>query len=203
MSCIQRILDVKGDKDYLIFGRSAVEGGGNYLGYDYLITYQCLGYRCAYVALPEDNCLDTVDAVEKDVLQVHGDITYHQKPGIFDSLAEMIGGPVCDDVWIGFDAGHAGDWMDHAKAASIFTEESGACFEVIESVKDYYEIEKLPHYKNGKERTYEFMESECKSLIDQLIKYKKNYHTYNSMRAMTEEEQLKKMRKEAAMMVGG
>lgn len=60
MSCIPKILELKGTKEFLPipslnqqdkYTTTVIEGGGNYKGYDYLITFRDMGFRCGYVAL--------------------------------------------------------------------------------------------------------------------------------------------------------
>lgn len=57
MSCITEILKVKGDKDFIVSGEIAIEGGGTYKDYEYIITFTSSGHRCGYVAIPESHSL--------------------------------------------------------------------------------------------------------------------------------------------------
>lgn len=70
MSCISKLLEMKGDKEFLpIDDHAVVEGGGHYKGYEFLITFVETGYRCGYVAIPPGIKYDS------DKLYVHGRIT--------------------------------------------------------------------------------------------------------------------------------
>ncbi len=147
MTCITKILELKGDKDFLpINSRVVVEAGGNYRGFEYLITFTEMGTRCGYVAIsnPDDFDLENIDC--------HGGLTFSATTHNAKKLLDV----ACDDLWIGFDAAHAYD---------------GNCRE---TTLKYFG--KLPlsasFYDRDKEeihRTYEFMEFECKSIIDQLL----------------------------------
>lgn len=176
MSCIQRILAVKGDKEYLVFNEStAVEGGGNYRGFDYLITFRIYGFRCGYVAIPDDNDIPGVDFSEDyPDFDVHGGITFNRKPGLLSGLEKILEEPACDDRWIGFDAAHSDDLVQPEKALFIFNDPA--------SIKELNLIIKNT-YENGLwrrvtaiERTHEYMESECMRLIDQLIMHKEHHN---------------------------
>lgn len=169
MSCIQRILDVKGDKDYLIFGgESAVEGGGNYRGYDYMVTVRYHGCRCGYVAISSDHPLIQYDDdLDLPGLLVHGGVTFYNKPSSIIGIESILGGHVCDDKWIGFDAAHAGDEPDYGLARRIFTDP-----EVVDYINEGEQ--NSIKYAHSRHRTYEYMENECKDLIDQLIAYEEN-----------------------------
>lgn len=57
MSCITEILKLKGDKDVFIPDGEwiAVEGGGTYKDYEYIIVLNTSGHRCGYVAIPPEH----------------------------------------------------------------------------------------------------------------------------------------------------
>lgn len=181
MSCIPTILELKGDKEFLPVldpqndPRRAdhgltVEGGGEYKGFHYLITFTGCGHRCGYVALPPEHILSNKDlqltcasAPEPyDDLSVHGGITFHESgTHILERL--MPNKPHCEDIWIGFDAAHymdGRDWDCHEKYYGK------ACKDAL-----YACGAEFRHLTERDEtiRTYEFMENECKNLIDQLI----------------------------------
>lgn len=170
MSCIQRILDVKGDKDYLIFGgESAVEGGGNYRGYDYMVTVRYHGCRCGYVAISSDHPFSQYDDYfELPDLSVHGGITFYDKSGSLDGIELILDEHICDDKWVGFDASHYCDKSDYELARRIFADP-----EVIDYInrREQYSIKSV----DSRHRTYEYMENECKKLIDQLIAHEENH----------------------------
>jgi hypothetical protein len=158
MSCIPKILSLKGDKEFIVDGEIAIEGGGNYKGYDFLITFVSYGHRCGYVAVPSNHaiCNKKYEHRYPD-LNVHGGITYFDK----SRFEELIDSPVCDDKWIGFDAGHYYDLQDIEQSEKYFGE--------IEWVK-FRKNNPMPiDEKIAKHRSYKYMVKNCKNLIDQLI----------------------------------
>lgn len=159
MSCISKILEVKGDKEFIKDGEIAIEGGGIYKGFEYLITLTDKGIRCGYVAIPEDHHLYNFHNAEYNYpdLDVHGDVTYWD-----DSRFEyLINGHKCTDKWIGFDAGDAWDIPCIETAEKYFGETNYIKF--CKNNPIFYYGEHAQH------RTYKFMENECKKLIEQLI----------------------------------
>jgi hypothetical protein len=179
VSCIPKILELKGDKEFLPIidpenkreradHGLTVEGGGEYKGYHYLITFTGCAHRCGYVALPPDHPLSDEDLEltsnsppEPYELLVHGGITFHGKG---THLLERLfpNQPLCEDVWLGFDAAHYQDGKDWEKHAKYYGEDCmkalSSCFEPIREFS-----------RNEKVRTYKYMEKQCKNLIDQLI----------------------------------
>ena len=57
MSCITEILKMKSDKEVFVPDGEwiAVEGGGTYKDYEYLIVLNTNGHRCGYVAIPPEH----------------------------------------------------------------------------------------------------------------------------------------------------
>jgi hypothetical protein len=185
MSCIPKILELKGNKEFLNvidpenrLDRAdhglTVEGGGEYRGFHYLITFTGCAHRCGYVAIPPDHVLSNknIDLVSTsapepyDDLSVHGGITFHETgTHILERL--MKGKLHCEDVWIGFDAAHAydaKDWVFHEK---YYGKE---CMDALSSCSQSFEkVFSEFSRPRPKIRTYDYMESECKSLIDQII----------------------------------
>lgn len=173
MSCISEILKLKGDAEFLKIPDSrlvydvVVEGGGVYRHYEYLITFTNMGHRCGYVAINPDHPVYGADEVRQDSfeLEVHGGITFQGNHHLKDIFLKT----PCLDEWLGFDAAH---WYD---------------FPCIETVEKYWgkskktEMQKEVHSSDssfdftGEERshkTYQYMEQQCKNLIDQLINIK-------------------------------
>lgn len=162
MSCITEILKVKGDKEFIVCGKIAIEGGGIYKGYEYLITFVKHGHRCGYVAISNDHPLFKIRNSVYDFpdLEVHGGVTY------FDNsrFEDLTGGHKCIDKWIGFDACHYNDTED------------------IEAIEKYFGKTELSEYrkKNPKSkydpdaeyRSFDYMKTQCELLIDQLINIK-------------------------------
>lgn len=165
MTCITKILELKGDKEFLpINDVVVVEGGGSYRDYEFLITFVRDGHRCAYVALKQTD----VDKFEEEL----GDATYRYPESISchwgcsfydrDSQIKDVLPIPCDDMWFGFDAAHCHDKPDLEKSKYYFDYiPLGDYFENGKSIYD-----KFPEMIH---RSYEFMEENCKSIIDQLV----------------------------------
>ena len=149
MSSIAEILKRKGKKEYWVLDGFAIEGGGVYKNYDYLITFTHLGSRCGYVAIkPEQSKII-------DNLDVHGDITF--SGNATHIISQTLVKNHCDDIWIGFDAAHGGDGFDFELVRKLWPNQP-----------ELYSYKKL--LNDGEIiRTYKFMENECKKLIDQII----------------------------------
>ena len=168
MSCITEILKVKGDQEFLRRDHTGkrkmlgVEGGGLYKGYEYLITFNDMGFRCGYVAIPLDHKFYENDLTSDDEeINAHGGITFHGQ----HSIVEDILGKQCTDRWIGFDAGHCYDIPDLACTKKYFPDLRQARLDHVIEMSHCFER----HDTEAAIRTFDFMESECKNLIDQLI----------------------------------
>ena len=149
-----------------------------YKGYRYIVLGLNIGHRCGYVKIPKDNPLfglgystklpitmyilknetvgkrsvipfflqglDKDERISMDVLfDVHGGIT-------FSGDVKQLGG-----YWIGFDCAH----YDDAKDVSLMDKK----------YKKLYNSSQVIHY--GTIKTTDYVEQECKNLIDQIIKY--------------------------------
>lgn len=160
MSCISKLLEIKGKKEILICGEIAIEGGGIYKDYEYLITFVGHGHRCGYVAISSNHPMYKFHNPEYNYpdLYVHGGVTFFDEP----RFLELTGGHQCTDKWLGFDAAHCDD--------SECIETSEKYFGETKWVK-YRKENPSPIFLNDMaiHRTYDYMENECKKLIDQLI----------------------------------
>ena len=169
MSCITEILKLKGESEFLrIPGVDGivVEGGGTFKGYEYLITFVSNGHRCGYVAISADHpCYSVGENSYSDPVgysfYVHGGITFNGRSDIVDSFLDIS----CDDRWLGFDAYHYNDAPCLQTSLKYF----GECHrnKAMRESEDDFKISGTIH------RTYEYMEEECKDLIDQLSEIKK------------------------------
>lgn len=157
MTCITKLLEEKGNKEFIISplcSGVAIEGGGKYKNYEWLVVLNDMAFRCAYVAIPKFHPAYVSDE-DYPSYQVHGGVTFFGEPHLIKSE--------CDDMWIGFDAGHAYDKKDIQCATKYFGENN----ETIKYVeKDYWD--KMFNAPNASIKTFSYMESECKKLIDQL-----------------------------------
>jgi hypothetical protein len=181
MTCIPKLLELKGEQKFLLISLNAVvEGGGKYKGYDYIVTLTRRGHRCGYVAVsasafpvPEGYLSD-----HEGRFSVHGGITFWDKPaGLVDPELHKF---LCDDVWIGFDAAHGADARDMIATKEAFPDNysTDAYFSsddpklpMIKQICDMMEMvnsfgEDIP---GTTVRSYDYMGNECKSLIDQIV----------------------------------
>lgn len=191
MSCITEILAIKGDKEILPIRSkkhpkemrgNVVEGGGHYKDYEFLVTFNDMGFRCGYVAVPEDHpAYNHADSYPD--YDVHGGVTFYDK----SHIAELILGHTCTDKWIGFDCGHAGDFNDLEQAKKYFGDENRILrgIKISQEIKEtvlknmerdfpgYIETKNSPDYPwKEHKRPKEYVIKECKKLIRQLIKEK-------------------------------
>jgi len=145
---------MKGDKEFLPVSEGVViENGGIYKGYEYIVSF-VRDHRCGYVAINETDVeklnVDFENCSYPD-LNCHGGVTFYDRD---NGLKDLLDIP-CNDMWIGFDAIHAGDNHDHESSEKYGIEVSDFC-------RDHA-------WTDGEIRTYEYMENECKSIIDQLV----------------------------------
>jgi hypothetical protein len=161
MSCITQLLKLKGDISILpIHDEAVIEGGGEYKGYEYLITFVHAGHRCGYVALKDNQHEILAKGCDPGymypVLQVHGGVTFFDK----EHAAKDLLPTHCDDFWVGFDAAHCDDAANIELAEKYFGETDFIKFK---------KSNRLPVILSAVHRTYQYMEQECKFIIDQLI----------------------------------
>lgn len=172
MSCITQLLKLKGDQKALLpKGKDgtpwvAVEGGGVYKNYEFLIVLNTIGHRCGYVAIPPSHPFNntplekyefagkTREHYNYDQLDIdcHGGLTYMDRE---HSLKDLLPIP-CNDFWIGFDCGHCFDASDTDAMKVYFGDDADAPF-------------KSSVWREGVVRSYEYVEVVCKHIIDQLI----------------------------------
>ncbi len=172
MSCITEILKMKGDKDVFIplnkDGKPwiAVEGGGTYKDYEYLIVLNHMGHRCGYVAIPPEhkanNIGQRVNTYTKEEeldysaldIECHGGLTFGGK---HHGLKKLLTN-TCEDNWIGFDCCHLYDASDYELLTEYFGEQTESRKSTLSLLNE-----------EGTVKTFKYVEKECKSIIDQLI----------------------------------
>jgi hypothetical protein len=172
MSCIKKLLELKGDKEILHTSCDdvpVIEGGGVYHGYEYLITFTPAGHRCAYVSIPDRHIANDwntyIDAEMK--IECHGGITFVGKN---HAVKEILGDDKRDDLWIGFDAAHYKDKGCLETIRRYYG--NGELYQTQEKLAETQK--KLGLLEFGEHRTYAFMEKECKDVIKQLIRLNEN-----------------------------
>ncbi len=157
MSCITKLLEIKGDREILpIHRRAVIEGGGRYKDFEYLVTFTQYGTRCGYVAIPDGFRGNTSN------IDCHGGVTFEDR----DHGAKDLLPIACNDLWIGFDCAHFGDMRCGETAKKYFPDDPQVDL-MNEVHTDVHEMEmRDPHCSH---KTYEFVEQECQSIIDQLL----------------------------------
>lgn len=175
MSGITEILKLKGDKEALVPNgdRIAVEGGGTYKDYEYLIVLNTTGHRCGYVALPPEHKYSQTPMEERTIfgktykhwdydsldIDVHGGLTFMSPE---HDLKDLLPVP-CADMWIGFDCGHTyNDMCDIEAYKKYFGKES------TETKKSFFDA-MIHGYDVQTVKTFKYAEKECHGIIDQLI----------------------------------
>ncbi len=172
MGCITEILRLKGDKEVLLPEGNwiAVEGGGSYKEHEYLIVLNINGHRCGYVAIPPEHKYSQIPETQEawkhydyDSLEIdcHGGLTFMSPTHGLKKLLET----PCNDMWIGFDCGHYRDKCDVEAVRKYYGEEA------YESKKSFFQAMNHDDIDLGQTlKPYAYVEEECHSIIDQLIK---------------------------------
>ena len=162
-----------------------------YKGYNYAVVFGSIFHRCGYVGVPEGSpffginynqelpnsdglkeqlkkeeigkrgiipvaCWDGETVSPEILFDVHGGITY--------TRAQENNYPIVTNGnlwWFGFDCGHCDDARDIETAKKYFWEEQWRPLVEIE--------ERFP--SRGTIRTLEYVEQECRNLIEQIIQY--------------------------------
>src|SRR5690554_93258 len=120
-----------------------------YKGIFYKVVLQRYGHRCGYVEIPKDLNISKRDFSFDSDLEVHGGITYAEVEN--------------ETKVIGFDCAHYMDSPDVKNTLKHFTDLSDNELMFLSwSIED------------GKVRSLEYVEKECKNLIDKLLE-KYNY----------------------------
>jgi hypothetical protein len=164
MGCITKLLELKGDKDFIaspVQPEIIVEGGGTYKEFEYLVVLNHNAHRCGYVAIPKEHPAYNAGSYDDIDVEVHGGLTFFSEPHIVEST--------CEDKWAGFDAGHAYDGHDIDAHERYFGSDD-SFQKYMRSRPDYYPI----MYEGTVIRDFDYMESECKRMIDQLEKIQKD-----------------------------
>jgi len=117
-----------------------------YLGYEWEVTGNGIGYRCGYVRIPPGHPWHGKREEDVDA-SVHGGLTFAE-PDL-----DCGKGGADDAWWLGFDCAHAGDAQDPSLAGRT-----------VYSVVPYFPD---PLGLTGTVRTTEYVTGECRRLIEQ------------------------------------
>ena len=166
-----------------------VESDFEYNGYRCVTIFGDLGHRCGYVGVPVGHplygkeCDDQIDILFSEIegepigkrgviplvlaasdpeekvrmdlyFNVHGSLTYAGENH-----------PVESDLWwLGFDCGHAGDRRDLDKVLELWGNNP--------RIQQRIEIDKqYPFDKDYPIRELDYVQQECRNLVDQIIEY--------------------------------
>lgn len=125
---------------------AVVEKIFEYKGHECVIVFNCLGFRCGYVSVKEDKDYDEWDIDCHCGLNFNGELPYDygQKEKYF----------------IGFDCGHICDYQNKEQAFKYG----------LISETEYYYFKNSRLDLGGVERDLEYVENECKKIVEQLEK---------------------------------
>jgi hypothetical protein len=136
--------------------RSIKESEFNYKGYNCIVIFQEMGFRCGYVEVPSNHIYYKGEESSIDI-ECYGGITYtgNHIP-LWKEPSEY--------WWIGFDCMHYGDEVDLELLKKAFSDDP--------VVQTWINIRQNCHYTTPHSviRTLEFCENECRNIVDQLIK---------------------------------
>lgn len=152
MSCIKQLAEQKKQAHGVFYmdKGTVLESCGEYKGYDYCVTFNMHGYRCAYIALPNNHYYADKDKAEEE-LEVSGGVTFHDKQHLVESG--------CNDIWVGFDSG----CQDLESARSLFMDNP-----YLNWLDNNPQAAPISSFKPTK--TLNGMIKECEFLIDQIAK---------------------------------
>ena len=128
-----------------------VENKSMYKGFKYVITTMSLGHRCGYIEIPKSHPLFQLDYDDDKFpnIEVHGGITYADKPHWDESACGW---------YIGFDRGHYDDLPDIELMSDEYKKLRNLDSLIVSSDLNHATVKSL-----------EFVEDECKNVIEQLI----------------------------------
>jgi len=157
-------------------GRGApIEKVGNYKGFKFVITLNSMGYRCGYVMIPRNNLLFLNIKSIRNLKNYNPESDYQsylsKRVGDFDSF-NVHGGITFENVdfnypirskkrqlVLGFDTGHYGDSPDFDAYEKYYPEAGDRVSQLRLMFGD----------DGGVVRDEDYVESNCKNLINQLI----------------------------------
>lgn len=129
---------------------AVVEKKFEYKGHECICIFNYLGFRCGYVSVEENKEFSAYD------IDCHCGLTFSGKlPYDYGQTGKY---------FIGFDCGHICDYQNHEQAYKYG----------LISENDYYYYLNCGLDFGGVERTLEYVENECKKIVDQLEKNSKS-----------------------------
>lgn len=133
-----------------------IEKRFSYKGFPCVCLFLPWGYRCGYVGLPSSHKYYGVDYSRMNI-DCHGGLTY--------SEGWLYGQSDTDTWWIGFDCGHWDDGVDRDAQARYFWGESVPPL----AYAPHGIVCMLSAASHGVVRTLEYVEQQCRYIVDQLL----------------------------------
>lgn len=125
---------------------------GNYLNHDYIVKIFNDGHRTGYVKIDD---IEIFNKIKNDYRTFSCEIDCHGGLTFIETVKNSPFLP--DGNWIGFDCAHDGDIPDKEGAEAHFKETN--FFFVVHLFDSFY----------GSVKTKEFVETECKGIIHQIV----------------------------------
>ena len=132
--------------------KAVVERDFVYKGFRCVVVFNCLCFRCGYVAVTDDPNVFKTIVRKKEIFDVHGGVTYSDGGENSHHTVDS------NSYWLGFDCGHYGDEIDVDQAVE---------YKLISP-----EVEPIMRMQEGlfggHAMTEEEVAQECKKLVDQM-----------------------------------
>lgn len=175
-----------------------VESDFNYKDHRCVVIFGDMGFRCGYVGVPKGHLLygkeygsemgvsyselENEPTGKRGIIPVlcaayseNDDVSMDMYFDVHGSLTYSGGGkrstyPVESDLWwLGFDCGHYNDGYDLDLMEELWGYN--------DNIKERIRLErKYPYHEEFEVRTQEYVEQECRNLVDQIIEYMEKYH---------------------------
>ena len=131
-----------------------------YKGFPCVVLFMPIGYRCGYVGLPNNN---------KYYKKKYDDIPVDCHCGLTYSAPGLFGQNDKDTWWIGFDCGHCCDGIDIESFEKYYMNElkSKAVDTQHAAMLGVYQMYRICN--EYPVRTQEYVENECKKIVDQIV----------------------------------
>lgn len=171
-----------------------VEMTFDYKGYKCVVNFNDLGHRCGYVGVPKGHFLygkdhqdhievpkddmEGVDIGKRGIIPIIGSAFDDDERMKIESYFDVHGGityagggeyTIKSNLWwFGFDCGHYGDDKDWKCMYEYFPDMKES-FDRLKQIEDMFPTD-------GVIRTKEYVEQECKNLVDQIIELEEKYY---------------------------
>lgn len=142
-----------------------IENDFVYKNYKCSVIFQTLCHRCGYVGIPKGHSLYGLDYDEIPVI-CHGGLTY--------MYPDLVGHEEESDIfWIGFDCAHFGDGKDYDAGRRYFADDP----DHIDMLNRWEDLDNR-YPCDDEVRTQEYVEEQCRYIVDQLIEYDRPWNKF-------------------------